>query len=337
MSYLVLTLLLGALTAWSWQREPRRLRNGVLLLVTGWFALSAVLTVLIAVAPVLVVVPTLLLLAVPFSVVVLAGFLVANGVTVMRREGVGAATALPVLAGVALVAVPAAALALALLGRTLAIGAAALLLLVSGYLGVAFLAFLVCALAYGRVGAAVHPDAVVVLGSGLIGDRVPPLLASRLTRALEVYRRERAVGRSPLLVPSGGQGEDEGCSEGAAMAAWLAEHGVPPDDLAAETEARNTRENLSLSQAVIEERGRAGTVLVVTSSYHVLRAAVFAREAGSDAQVIGAPTARWFVPSAFLREFAAVLTAHRRLHVLLLAPLLLLTVAVTVSELPALT
>lgn len=116
------------------------------------------------------------------------------------------------------------------------------------------------------------------------------------------------------------------------MAAWLAERGVPPDDLAAETAARNTRENLTLSQAVIEERGRAGTVLVVTSSHHVLRATVFARESGSDAQVVGAPTARWFVPSAFLREFAAVFAAHRRLHVLLLAPLLAVTVVVTLSQ-----
>lgn len=67
-------------------------------------------------------------------------------------------------------------------------------------------------------------------------------------------------------MPSGGQGADEGRSEGAAMAEWLSAHGVPESDLAAETAARNTRENLALSQAVIEERGCAGTVLVVTLS-----------------------------------------------------------------------
>lgn len=332
MSSLVLALVAGALTAWSWRREPRRLRNGVLLLVTGWFALSALLRLLTAVLPGFGVVETLLLLAVPFSVVVLAVFLVANGVTLARREGVGPATALPVLAGVALVAVPLAAVALLLVDRPVTIGLAALLLLVSGYVGVAFSAFLVCALAYRRVGAHVHPDAVVVLGSGLVGDRVPPLLASRLTRALEVYRRERAAGRAPLLVPSGGRGADEDRSEGSAMADWLSERGVPEGDLAPETAARNTRENLALSRAVIERRGRGGTVLVVTSGYHVLRAALFAREAGSDAQVVGAPTARYFVPSAFLREFAAIFLAHRRLHALLLVPLLVLTVVVVVAS-----
>lgn len=44
-------------------------------------------------------------------------------------------------------AIPVAAVATALLARPVAVGAAGVLLLVSGYVGVAFLAFLVCALA----------------------------------------------------------------------------------------------------------------------------------------------------------------------------------------------
>ena len=78
--------------------------------------------------------------------------------------------------------------------------------------------------------------------------------------------------------------------------------------------------------------GRGGTVLVVTSGHHVLRAALFAREAGADAQVVGAPTARCFVPSAFLRELAATFLDRGRLHALLLAPLLLAPLPVTVSQ-----
>ncbi len=60
-----------------------------------------------------------------------------------------------------------------------------------------------------------EPDAIIVLGSGLIGDKVPPLLAQRLTKAKTIY--EQFEGR-PKLIVSGGQGADELTSEAEAMA-----------------------------------------------------------------------------------------------------------------------
>jgi uncharacterized SAM-binding protein YcdF (DUF218 family) len=66
---------------------------------------------------------------------------------------------------------------------------------------------------------------------------------------------------------------------------------------------------------VQRETGRDGSTLVVTNDYHVLRAALLARAAGSDAQVVGSPTAAYYVPSAFLREYIAIMVEHRRLNV----------------------
>ena len=43
-----------------------------------------------------------------------------------------------------------------------------------------------------------EPDAIIVLGSGLIGDKVPPLLAQRLTKAKTIY--EQFEGRPKLIV-----------------------------------------------------------------------------------------------------------------------------------------
>ena len=54
----------------------------------------------------------------------------------------------------------------------------------------------------------------------------------------------------------------------------------------------------------------------MTNNYHVLRTAVLARQTGTDTQVVGSPTARYYVPSAFLREFVAVVVEHRRLHLI---------------------
>jgi len=65
---------------------------------------------------------------------------------------------------------------------------------------------------------------------------------------------------------------------------------------------------------VQRDAGRDGSTLVVTNDYHVLRAALLARSIGSDAQVVGSPTATYYVPSAFLREYVAIMVEHRRLN-----------------------
>ena len=118
------------------------------------------------------------------------------------------------------------------------------------------------------------------------------------------------------------------------MAEYLITQGADPADVRPESRAVNTRQNLLLAQEIHAAAGRPGPVLAVTSNYHVLRAAVLAREVGSDAQVIGAPTASYYVPSAFLREFVAVLVQQRRAHLLIVLPFLALTaIAVTTLRL----
>lgn len=50
-------------------------------------------------------------------------------------------------------------------------------------------------------------DYIVVLGSGLIDGKVPPLLAGRVDAALRyAARQKRKTGREPCLIMSGGQG-----------------------------------------------------------------------------------------------------------------------------------
>lgn len=60
---------------------------------------------------------------------------------------------------------------------------------------------------------------------------------------------------------------------------------------------------------------------VVTNDYHAFRAALMARRAGVNGHVVGARTARYYWPSATIREFVAVLAEHRALHLVLVAGL----------------
>jgi uncharacterized SAM-binding protein YcdF (DUF218 family) len=254
------------------------------------------------------------------GVVLLGVALVANGVQMVRREGRGLGNLLSLAAGLGLLGTLAlAVVALAVQGRALGAATAAVLLVV-GYVSFLFLCFLGYAFLYGRMPVRRRADAVVVLGSGLVGgDQVPPLLASRLERGLRVYRAQTARGRRPLLVASGGQGPDEDLPESHAMADHLRRRGVPEADLRREDRSRTTEENLAFTRELLDAEVAAGRLegrrcIVVTNNYHVFRAALMAHQAGVDGQVVGAPTAAYFWPSATLREFAAVFLAHKAVN-----------------------
>ncbi|WP_181439405.1 YdcF family protein [Curtobacterium sp. MCBD17_032] len=243
-----------------------------------------------------------------------AALLVGNGVRALRRGARSLTRLLALVAGTALLTLDALVVVLASVDTHASSAVLVLVLAVAGYVALVFLAFLGAALAYAHVRVTEQAEAVVVLGCGLVHGQVSPMLRSRLDRAVEVSRRSEATGRTPVVVASGGQGEDEDRTESDAMAEYLVDHGVPATLVLREPRSRNTRENLLFSHRVLRDAGVHGRILVVTNDYHVMRTAITARRTGLDARVLGAPTARQAVPSAFLREFAAVLVMHRWWH-----------------------
>ena len=165
-----------------------------------------------------------------------------------------------------------------------------------------------------------EPDAIIVLGSGLIGDKVPPLLAQRITKGKTIY--EQFEGR-PKLIVSGGQGADELTSEAAAMANYLMEQGVQKDAILIENRSRTTFENLTFSKAILEEQGLGKNVLVVTNSFHALRAGVFMRRLKIPGRSVGSKTAFYYLPSAWIRETVGLVSLYWKWHAAFLAFLFL--------------
>ncbi|SKA79655.1 Uncharacterized SAM-binding protein YcdF, DUF218 family [Agreia bicolorata] len=311
---------------WS---DPRMLRNGVFLTAAILFAgATAVIALPESVVSSYILTLGAALLAL-IGGIALGVALIVNGLQMLHREGRSLGNLLSLIAGVVVLALPALIVVLFSWAEGFHRGdpldpavmaLLALLILVASYFGLSFVAFALYAVVYSRMRHRLAPQAIVVLGCGLIGGQVSPLLRSRLDRALALYEAERAAGRRPLLVPSGGKGDDETRAEGAAMAEYLLSQGADPADVAAETASRTTEENLRFSRVVHEEAGRDGQMIVVTSNYHVLRAAVIARRLGLPAQVIGARTANYYVPSAFLREYVAIVVEHRWLNLLVCTP-----------------
>lgn len=246
-------------------------------------------------------------------------FLLLNGLAMTRREGRSLGNLLTLLLGVALVGLTVlTVLSLAVGTRETSLLLGAVWLLVA-YLGLLFWSFVLYGLLYARRDPTPGADSVVVLGSGIFGTRVPPLLAARLQRGREVLEAELGRGGDAVLVCSGGQGPGEDVPEAVAMADHLVDGGVDPALLRRETASRTTDENLRLSLELLRAEGRGERVVVVTNDYHAFRAAIITREQGLVAQVVGAPTARYFLPSAILREFVGVLVRHPWPHLVVAA------------------
>lgn len=165
-------------------------------------------------------------------------------------------------------------------------------------------------------------DAVIVLGAGLVHDRVSDLLACRCDRGAEAWREvtRRRPARSTPLIVSGGRGDDEPCTEAEAMHRYLASRGFPRGAVLEERHATDTTENLHFSLDMLKDRGiRDPLVVVCTSDFHVLRterivAMLEAERADNgvpfSAVVLGAPTPKPAIPASYLREYVA-LTIHR--------------------------
>src|SRR5699024_5410993 len=267
------------------------------------------------------------------------------GVVMLRRERPTPGNLVGLGVGLGLVGLMVMIFILLLSGIPPAVVAAVWLALIASYFAFVFVCFAAFCLLYARRRRRRPVEAVVVLGSGVRDGRVSPLLAARLARAVEVRAEHQSAGwPAPVIIPSGGQGPDEIEPEGDSMARWLREHDVAAGAIVVEPRARTTEENLRFSADLLagtapnpelasgapgasggtdssggaSPRGEPapgasgvlpvpGSMAVVTNDYHAFRAALQARRLGLDADAVGARTASYFVPSAYLREFVAVL------------------------------
>jgi uncharacterized SAM-binding protein YcdF (DUF218 family) len=255
------------------------------------------------------------LLAVALGPFLVGCFLVANGVTMIRREPLRPMTLLSLLAGLAVFVVIGLDIAADRAGDLKLSLFTAVANLVFGYVSFLFVSYVLYAFVYGLLARTTGADFVVVLGAGLRPDGgVPPLLASRLERGREVWAaldRRGAGDFKPLLVVSGGKGDDERVAEASAMASYLTARGFPADRLLLEDKSRNTEENLVFSKAIMDKLRPGARATIVTSDFHAFRAALLARRLGIQGQVTGARVAAYYRPSAVLREFAAVFLQYR--------------------------
>ena len=313
-------LIPAAIFALLCYREPRSLFNAYLLTFTLMMMgiVLAGLTIVslerfIGYTPAII-----LFLAIPFSVFASTVYLLFNGRKMVQLEGLRLANLLSLLYGLAIVG-------LALLHffaprsfLAILIPLADLLLFYGTFL---YLSYIIYAFFLNLFPVKKEPQTIIILGAGLFGDKVPPLLAQRLDKGLAIYEK---FNRKPVIIVSGGQGDDELISEAEAMARYLIDKGVPADSILLENKSRTTFENLIFSKELIRVQGlEQDRVLLVTNSFHALRAGIYMKQVGLKGRSIGSRTVLYFLPSAWIRETAGLICIYWKWHAFIIGILLL--------------
>lgn len=168
-----------------------------------------------------------------------------------------------------------------------------------------FLTFVAAIHYTGTIDSSAASDVIIVLGAGLLRDGRPGwALTRRSLHAAELWQQEIA----PYVLCSGGHAENFPRSEAAACREVLLANGLPASAIVLEEESRSTEENALFSRRIIDSM-RFADVVLVSDSYHMLRASWLFDMQGISATSSPVPSAR--IPSrlsyiqSLVREFLA--------------------------------
>lgn len=328
--YILIPILLGSLFLVSYRRNKHRLINGLLFNVFilsfgGYLIINLFRTEDILVGGLLAVLLAIFLAVLLFGLVTLVIFLYWNSLVVFRRESHSIANLLTLLLAIVLTIFLFSDVLLHPFPQWVQVlfGIAPVSLL---YLFIVFLNFLSVSILYQFNHPRYDQDFIIVLGAGLLnGETVSPLLAQRINKAIDFYHLQfKAKKQAPRLLMSGGQGSDEKVPEAIAMKEYAVSNGIPEGEVLVEANSTTTLENMQFSKEVMDALKPQGYKAIFSSNnYHIFRAGLYADQAGVNADGIGARTALYYLPNAFLREFVAILFMHKKRHIVVLSGIIL--------------
>ncbi|MBO0451053.1 YdcF family protein [Candidatus Enterococcus murrayae] len=325
--YILIPLFFFLLFCYFYFKEKCRLRNGwlfnlALISFMGYVALVSATDGSLIGAGILGILAVLFLVTILFGLYAAIIFLIGNSFIVLRHESRRLPNLLTLILGLAIIAL----IVLQVIGPKILPSWSVILLsiptTIALYFFIVFWNFLSISLLYQLNQPKLNQDYVIVLGAGLIGgERVTPLLAKRIDRAIQFYRKQSEETLSPpQLLMSGGQGPDEKIPEAQAMREYALEQGIPAEDILMEAQSTNTLENMRFSKEIMEREKPSGYRAIFTSNnYHIFRAGMYAEDVGLKIDGIGSKTARYYLPNAFLREFIAVALMNKRIHLVVCA------------------
>ena len=323
----MVTLILWILFLLSLYREPRSLINPPLFIITlisTYFSIGdflynshyVLLTEIIFVGT---------FLLAPLMAFFIGIFFIFNGITVLRREGKSLSNMLSLALGIAIIGFYIVCVIYFFTADKLFVYPAlssyvfiTFVVLTFSYFtfGFAFIGLFLYSILYHFLPKRKNFDFIIIHGAGLMnGTEVTPLLRGRIETALKAYYR--STNPELKLIASGGQGSDEKISEARAIANYLEKQGIPSDRIILEDKSTTTYENLIFSKQIAEGLIENPKYLFVTNDYHVFRTSYYAKKIGMKGNGVGSKTARYYFPTAFIREYIALVVKMKWVFIVL--------------------
>ncbi|HZQ70495.1 MAG TPA: YdcF family protein [Terriglobales bacterium] len=141
-------------------------------------------------------------------------------------------------------------------------------------------------------------DAVVVFGAAEYYGRPSPVLRARLDHAYDLFQR----GLAPVVITTGGAGDDPQFSEGGVGHDYLMRRGIPDSKLIAETQGSDTAQSAERVAVIMQANGMHSCV-AVSDAYHVFRIRQLLQHEGVKVYTAPRPDSR---PRSLRQRFVAV-------------------------------
>ena len=144
-------------------------------------------------------------------------------------------------------------------------------------------------------------DAIVVFGAAEYAGRPSPVYRARLDHAFELFKR----GIAPVVIATGGAGDDLHFTEGGVGHDYLMHRGIPEPNLIAETQGSDSAQSAE-RVGVIMRANHMNSCIAVSDEYHVFRIRKLLERQGVKVYVAPRPDSRprsvWQRGLAVLRE-----------------------------------
>jgi uncharacterized SAM-binding protein YcdF (DUF218 family) len=149
-------------------------------------------------------------------------------------------------------------------------------------------------------------DVIAIFGAAEYAGRPSPVYRARLDHGYELFQQ----GLAPVVITTGGAGQDPDFSEGGVGRDYLLRRGVPEQGLIAETQGSDTAQSAARVANIMRANGMRSCI-AVSDAYHVFRIRALLEHEGVQVELAPRPESRprhlWDRFAAVMREAASYL------------------------------
>jgi len=142
-------------------------------------------------------------------------------------------------------------------------------------------------------------DVIVIFGAAQYAGHPSPVYKARLDHGYELF----AAGMAPVIITTGGAGQDPQFSEGGVGRDYLRKRGVAEKSLIAETQGSDTAQSAARVGNIMRVNGMRRCI-AVSDAYHVFRIRALLEREGVEVEVAPRPESR---PHSLWERFWAVM------------------------------